>query len=351
MRKITLEVLADELQVSKSLVSKVLNDRKVGVSDAVRERILAAAERYNYSPNRMAVSLADRKTKIIGCVIPNVYFDFFSELLYWIERCAREHGYNVLMCNTGESDVLECEYLKLYQTSIVDGMIVIPCDYHSNLSLYKTMGRRGFPFVFVDRFVNGVSASLVSTNHKEAFYYLTKLLITKGHRRILYIGHNLSSASTMQTERYLGYARAMVEIGGEEQAIHIMSDIDVDNHLLASVMSLSADKRPTALVMISSQDIRPILKICMKNGLTMPGDLEIATIDELKIPLTTEEDLRLSRVVREPMIIIKQQPEILAKEAVERLVQQIDGGDMKAVTKLIPAIHNGGIIAPEFAQS
>ena len=350
MRKVTLEVLAEELQVSKSLVSKVLNGRKVGVSDAVKERILAAAERYSYSPNRMAVSLADQKTKIIGCIIPNVYFDYFSELSYWIERCAREQGYNVLMCNAGENDALELEYLKLYQTSIVDGMIVLPSDDHSNLGVYKAMKRNGFPYVFLDRYVHGVSASLVSTDHKEAFYYLTKLLIAKGHRRIVYIGHNLSTASTVQTERYLGYARAMVEVGGEEQSINIMSDIDIDNHLLALVMSLPADKRPTALVMISSQDIRPILRICKKNGFTIPGDLEIASVDELKIPFTTEEDLELSRVVREPMIIIRQQPEVLARETVELLIHQIDDGDMKAVTKLIPAIHNGAIIAPECAE-
>jgi len=346
MRKITLEVLAEELQVSKSLVSKVLNGRKVGVSNAVRERILAAAEYYSYSPNRMAVSLADRKTQIIGCIIPNVYFDYFSELSYWIERCAREHGYNVLMCNAGENDALELEYLKLHQTSIVDGMIVVPCDDHSNLEVYKAMKRNGFPYVFLDRYVHGISASLVSTDHKEAFYYLTNLLIAEGHRRILYIGHNLSTASTVQTERYLGYARAMKEAGGEEQSVNIMADIDIDSHLLSLIMSLPADKRPTALVMISSQDIRPILQICQKNGFTIPGDLTIASVDELKIPFTTEEDLALSRVVREPMIMIRQQPELLAREAVETLIRQIDGGDMKAVTRLIPATHNGVVIAP-----
>lgn len=347
MAKITLRVLADELQVSKSLVSKVLNGRKVGVSDSVRERILAAAERYNYSPNRMAVSLADKKSQIIGCIIPNVYFDYFSQLSYWIERSARECGYNVLMCNADENDALEREYLRLYQTSVVDGLIVVPCDDHSNLDLYQAMARDSFPFVFMDRYVNGVGASLVSTDHKEAFYYLTKLLILRGHRRILYIGHSLSTASSVQTERYRGYARAMVEAGYDEQTINIMADIDIENHLLSAIMSLPADKRPSALVMISSQDIRPILMICRKNGYTIPGDIEIASIDEMKIPFTTAEDLELSRVVREPMILLKQQPEVLAREAVGLLVKQMAGGNMKPVTRLIHATHNGRELSPE----
>ncbi len=344
MAKITLSFLAEELRVSKSLVSKVLNGRRVGVSDATRERILAVAEKYNYRPNRMAVSLSDKKSQIIGCIIPNVYFGYFSELSYWIERIAREHGYNVLMCNADEDINLEQEYLRLYQTSVVDGMVVVTCDDHSSANLYQAMVRDGFPFVLMDRYVNGVNASLVCTNHNEAFYYLTKLLISKGHRRILYIGHSLSTDSSVQTERYRGYARAMIEAGCDEQTINIMEDIDIENHLLASVMSLPPGKRPTALVMVSSQDIRPILMICRKNGFTIPKDLEIASIDEMRIPFTTKEDLELSRVVQEPMIIIKQQPELLARAAVELLLSQIDGEDMRPVTKLIHAVHDGKII-------
>jgi LacI family transcriptional regulator len=341
MAKMTLQFLADELHVSKSLVSRVLNNHKVGVSDTTRERIINAAKEYNYMPNRLAASLTLKKSKIIGYIIPNVYFDYFSQLSYWIERSAREQGYNVLMCNVNEDSTLEREYLRLYQTGTVDGLLVIPCDDHSNFDIYQAMGRIGFPFVFVDRYIKGINASLVSTNHLEAFNFLTKRLIEKGHRRILYIGHSLSTASSVQTERYRGYAKAMNDAGLDEQSLSIMSDINIEDHLLASIMSLPEGKRPTALVMISSQDIRPILKICRYNGFTIPHDIEIATIDKLKIPFTTQEDLELSYVIKEPIIVIEQQPEIIAKEAVALLLDRIKDEGRDVVTRLFHSLYKG----------
>lgn len=344
MTKITLKFIAEKLNVSKSLVSKVLNNRTVGVSDDMRERILAISREYNYTPNRIAASLALKKTNIIGCIIPNVYFDFFSQLSYGIESNAREHGYNVIMCNAAENNKLEYDYLRLYQSGAIDGLLVIPCDDHSNAEVYQNIIKDEFPLVFVDRYINGVNASLVSTDHINSFYFLTELLIKKGHRRILYVGHNLSTSSSVQTERYRGFAKAMKDYGLDEQNVNIMSDINIEEHLLTNIMSLPEGKRPTALVMISSQDIRPILKICKRNGFTIPHDLEIATADELRIPFTTQEDLELSYVVKAPMIIIEQQIEVIAKEAVKLLVNQIEGKSSNVQVKLFQSLYKGEYI-------
>lgn len=341
MAKVTLQFLAEKLGVSKSLVSKVLNGKQVGVSDAVRQKILDAAKEYHYSPNRMAASLSHKKSQIIGCIIPNMYFHYFGQLSYWIERSAHDCGYNVLLCNADEKNKREREYLKLHQTGIVDGMIIMPCDDHSNLDIYNDMMQDGFPFVFLDRFVNGVSASVISTDNKEAYYYMTMRLIEKGHQRILFIGHNLASATSIQTERYRGYAKAMREMNLDEQMVNIMADIDVENHFLAGVLSLPKDKRPTALVMVSSEEIRPILKICKLNGITVPEDLDIASIDEVNVQFTTQEDLDLVRVVKEPMLILEQKPKNLAKKAVEFLVDQIERGNTEPRVYRAHAMHCG----------
>ncbi len=65
---VSLKRIAAELDVSYSLVSKVLNDRlgTTGVSPATRDAIQKKAKELNYVPNRLAVALKAGRKGVVG---------------------------------------------------------------------------------------------------------------------------------------------------------------------------------------------------------------------------------------------------------------------------------------------
>ena len=67
---ITLKKLAKELKVSISTVSKALRDSPE-ISSGTIEKVKFLANKYNYRPNKIALSLKSNRTLTIGVIIPD----------------------------------------------------------------------------------------------------------------------------------------------------------------------------------------------------------------------------------------------------------------------------------------
>jgi LacI family transcriptional regulator len=93
---VTIRDVATAAQVSVATVSRALNGQ-ANVTAEVRQRVLEAAKRLQYSPHAAARSLSSRRTHAIGVVLPDLYGEFFSELMRGIDQVAREHGMHLLV--------------------------------------------------------------------------------------------------------------------------------------------------------------------------------------------------------------------------------------------------------------
>ncbi|NNG10225.1 MAG: LacI family DNA-binding transcriptional regulator, partial [Arenibacter sp.] len=93
MKKITLKEIAQHFSVSVSTVSKAINDSHE-ISEELKLKIQKFAKENKYRPNKVALSLLQRKTKTIGVVVPNILNYFFTQVFSGIEKIANEHGYN-----------------------------------------------------------------------------------------------------------------------------------------------------------------------------------------------------------------------------------------------------------------
>ena len=121
--KITLKDIAKELGYSKSTVSKALNDSHE-ISEETRLKIKAFADFYKYKPNSLALKLRNRKTMVIGVVIPEIVHHFFSRVISGIEKIVNEKGYNVMICLSNESYDKEVLNINMLADGSVDGLLV-----------------------------------------------------------------------------------------------------------------------------------------------------------------------------------------------------------------------------------
>jgi LacI family transcriptional regulator len=80
MSKISLTKISKILGMSKSTVSKALNNY-ADVSPDTKKKVLDLAEELNYKPNIFAQNLRSQESKIIGLIIPEIVHYFFSTMI------------------------------------------------------------------------------------------------------------------------------------------------------------------------------------------------------------------------------------------------------------------------------
>ena len=151
MGKTTLLDIAKAVNVSKTTVSMVLNNKEINVSKETREKIFKAAKDMNYIPNSLARSLSTKKSYTLGMIIPDIQNPFFSEMAKAIEIESEKHGYSIILCNTLNEKKKEEEYLKLLISKLVDGVIIAACG--DGKEWIKILKNNKIPFVMIDRMV------------------------------------------------------------------------------------------------------------------------------------------------------------------------------------------------------
>jgi len=120
---VTIREVAQAAGVSVATVSRVVNGTAV-VRDDTRHRVEAEVTRLGYSPNAAARSLITNRTNTIGVVLPDIWGEYFSEVIRGIDLSARQAGYHVLV-SSSHSDVAETRDVLRTMHGRVDGVIVM----------------------------------------------------------------------------------------------------------------------------------------------------------------------------------------------------------------------------------
>ncbi len=327
MDKVSLQFIADKAGVSKSLVSKVLNNKEVRVSESTRTKILEIADKYLYIPNRIAAGLRTCKTNMIGVIMPKLHTDFFASLVDAIEEEARSRGYDIILYNTQENPDLERRYLGLYKSGMMDGMLINPSDNEKNEPLYLSMIQDKYPFVFIDRYIHNINAGFVTSDGYYGANLLTNELIKRGHRKIYFLSHDKSRNTSVQIERYEGYKDAIIKRGLTPKRFYAEYEKPLEEQRMFEI--LASPDRPTALCLVSSMDIYYILKLCQKLNYFIPKDIEIATFDRFSLEYSDHANMELARYINKPPIIIDQNADEIGKRAVKIVCNQIENKDVE----------------------
>ncbi len=329
MGEITIKTIAEKAGVSPSLVSKVLNERPVRVSDEKREYIKTVAKKYHYVPNKLAASLKSKRTKVIAVVAPFTPNGYFSNLIYHIQRESQRKGYLNMVINTFDNDESEVEALELYKTGLFDGMIIAPKSGSSNLDILNNIVESGFPLIFVDRYQEKIKIPCVSTRHFDLGYRLVNEAIKKGLQNIVYL-YNAQDKNSALFERMNGYAKAMEDSHFPVKEIPFyISDGESTEAAMARALK-GLDKEPECVFMHSGFYIPSLILACKSLDYDF-NSISFITVDNFDLSIRHKEVSSLLEALNGRVAVALQDVRAIAISAVEVLLSRIEGEEVETV--------------------
>lgn len=206
--QVTIKDIARELNISPSTVSRALKDHP-DISVDTKKAVNALAEKLNYQPNIVALSLRQKKTNTIGVIIPEVVHFFFSTVISGIEDVAYQAGYNVILAQSNESYAREVAHVKTLFNSRVDGMLLSLSRETTNFDHVESIISKGVPIVFYDRMYNSPTSSKVIVDDYAGAKEAVNHLIAEGCKNIVHLvgAPNL----IISVDRLRGYKDALKE--------------------------------------------------------------------------------------------------------------------------------------------
>jgi DNA-binding LacI/PurR family transcriptional regulator len=241
----TIYDIAKALGISASTVSRALRNHP-DISKETVDKIKITAKKLNYRPNTIAQSLKERKTKVIGVLIPEIVSHFYMTVLNGIEDTAFRKGYQIMVAKSGESSQREALNIESLSGQ-VDGILACISQETRKYDHFKNVKDHNIPLVFFDRAPERISASKVMLNSESIIYVLTEHLIKSGYKRIaLLTGPDHLGFSRAQTK---GYKTAIAHHTIELNPSYIInSGLDFQQGRLAFQKAMKLEPAPDAFI-------------------------------------------------------------------------------------------------------
>jgi LacI family transcriptional regulator len=287
----TIKEIAKKAGVSIATVSRVLNDSNL-VHDDTKKIVMEAARELRYSPNIAARSLSRSKTDTLGVLLPDLYGEFFSEVLRGMDATARRSHYHLFISSSHNSKA-EIEAALRVMNGRVDGLIIMSphidaVSLNSNLPL-------ALPVVLLNCYVEGGDFDAININNYQGAYQAVRHLASHGHKRIAIIKGTDKNIDAQ--ERLRGYREAVRDAGAEYSPLYeLEGDFSEASAYEAAVRLLKLDPRPTAL--FASNDAMAIAALSALRALnvSVPADVALAGFDDIPISTYVTPSLTTVRV-------------------------------------------------------
>jgi len=305
---VTIKDVAREAGVSVATVSRVWNEAAF-VSPETRQRVAAVATRLGYSPHGAARSLITRTTHALGVLLPDLYGEFFSEIIRGIDHKAQAAGYHILVSSSHDSkDEIDAALRSM--RGRVDGMIIMSPDLEAQRTLHALQG--SFPVVLLNGGVDANAFDAITIENHAGAREMVLHLVAHGHRRIAMIGgpqRNYDAA-----ERLRGYQTALTESGiALDASLIVQGDFSELSGHRAVKQLLDLGSRPTAIFAANDSMAIGALSALHESGLRVPQQMAVAGFD----------DIPLARYMNPPLSTVHVDISLLGARAVALLLSSL----------------------------
>ncbi|HKI04406.1 MAG TPA: LacI family DNA-binding transcriptional regulator [Thermoanaerobaculia bacterium] len=268
--------------VSIATVSRVLNNTGP-VAEETRGRILEAIDKLRYVPHGAARSLITRQTETAGVLLPDLYGEFFSEVIRGVDLAARRSGFHVLVSGF-HSDRAEIEAVLRAMRGRVDGLIVLSPDVDAQ-TLQRNLPET-LPVVLLNtplhKPVAGAAFDAINVDNRGGAFAMVRHLAGLGHRRIAFLQGPAENADAQ--ERLRGYRDALRSLGAEASPVlELKGDFSEESGYRAGRRLLALAPRPTAVFAANDSMAIGCLFALREAGVRVPGEVALAGFDDIPI--------------------------------------------------------------------
>lgn len=313
--------VAKEAGVSPTTVSRVLNDRGY-ISEETRKKVYDAMEKIHYYPNEIARALLNNRTYFVGVIVPTVTSPFHGEIVEQVEYFLSKRNYKMLLCNSKNKIEEEKGYIDMLRRNQVDGMIV-----GTHNAVVGDYAQMKMPVVGIDRYL-GENIPIVSCDNYQAGKMATKHLLERGCRNILCIRGD-SKLKMPGNQRSQAYMDEMKKAGLRTLILEVPFVMEyVEKQKLIYDM---LNEHPEIDGVFAGDDLLAVivLHIARQKGIRIPEDMKVIGVDGTRQVLGLVPELTT----------IQQPTRDIAKEAVDRLIDMIEGkkvtGSLNLPVKLL----------------
>lgn len=309
---VTIKDIAFTLGISPSTVSRALNGHP-DISEKTRKEVKDLAKKMNYQVNQMASGLRTKRSFSIGVLVPKIASHFFSSALSGIQEVAVANNYQVLMCQTNESQNQERKYVRSLLSAKVDGFLISLAKGQKTINHIKAIVDNSVPLVFFDRISDIFDVPKIEAEDFKGAHRAVTHLIETGCRRIVHLAgpDNL----TASFNRMQGYKQALKDkqIPIDEKLI-IPCDFDPENA-----------KKALHHLMNEYSDIDGIFTVNDELGVEA-----ILTLKSMNIKVPDQVsvvgfgDFPICRIVEPNLSSIQHNPYQIGLEAAQCLLDQIN---------------------------
>ncbi len=295
-RSPTLEEIAKLAGVSRSTVSRVVNDHP-HVRNGVRERVWEVIHETGYQPHAAARSLVTRRSRIVGVIIPEalttLFTDpFFSHLLSGVTQTCNSKRYDLMLSlfnyPVGQKEM----YQRVVRSGHLDGVVVASARMDD--PLIARLLEDGVPFVMVGRHPDE-RVHYVDTDNVAAARMAVEHLIRQGHRRIGTITGPLNMTSG--EDRLAGYRQALEAYQlPVDDGLIVEGDFTEAGGMAAARRMLSF----SVTAIFAANDIMAVgaLKVLREMDSRVPQDVALVGFDDVPLAAAVEPALT---TVRQPI--------------------------------------------------
>ncbi|WP_413186751.1 LacI family DNA-binding transcriptional regulator [Paraburkholderia sacchari] len=290
----SIAAVARRAGVSVATVSRVLNSH-ANVRPATRERVLAEIEASGYRVNELARNLRTAESRLLLTMVPDFGNPFYAEIVRGIDSVARDHGYFMLLCDTGADAGRERGYFDLLRRHRADGAICLDPATIQQANRMMADESAALPWVACCEFDPAAGVPYVGIDNFQAARDAVRHLIASGRRRIALI--NSDDHYLYAQQRRDGYLAALAEAGIEARGAWRVNvnclDYEAGARAAAALMDLRRGVAPDAIFAVSDT-----LAVGVLNGLRgalrrVPEDVAVVGFDDIALaaqvdpPLTT----------------------------------------------------------------
>jgi len=274
-KPITIKDIAKSLNISVATVSRALRNSRE-ISAETKKAVLQLAKEMDYHPNLLARGLINRKSKILGVVVPTINRQFWANAISGIENIAYTDDYKVMIFQSTESFQKEIEIVETLANSRVDGILIAFSKETQDFEHIRNVLKREIPIVLFERACEELEVSKVVTDDFQGARKITQHLIQRGKKKIAYLGGPLTLG--VCRDRYLGFESALAEEGLVVEPNHLIEteEFTFENAKNAIVKLWNSTPKPDAVFCFADILAIGALDACKELGIKVPEELAIA---------------------------------------------------------------------------